>query len=31
MIRTWCVSVWEAWNEGRDQIFNLAKNELGVT
>lgn len=30
MIRSWCVSVWEAWNESHDQILNLAKKELGI-
>lgn len=30
MIRSWCVSVWEAWNESHDQILNLAKEELGI-
>ncbi|MGA2219034.1 MAG: DUF5946 family protein [Terracidiphilus sp.] len=30
MIRSWCVSVWEAWKESRGQIVELARNELGI-
>jgi hypothetical protein len=30
MIRQWCASAWGAWNESREQIFNIAKNELGI-
>jgi hypothetical protein len=30
MIHNWCVSAWEAWNESREQIIELAKNEVGV-
>jgi hypothetical protein len=30
MIHNWCASAWEAWNESREQILNIAKNELGI-
>lgn len=30
MIRAWCVSVWEAWRESRQQIVELVRDELGV-
>jgi hypothetical protein len=31
MIHNWCVSVWEAWRAAREQIVDLARNELGVS
>jgi hypothetical protein len=30
MIRDWCVSVWEAWEESHDQIRGLAKEEVDI-
>lgn len=30
MIHNWCKSVWEAWRCSRDQIVDLAKNELSI-
>jgi hypothetical protein len=30
MIHNWCVSAWEAWGDSREQIVQLARNELGV-
>jgi len=30
MIHDWCVSVWEAWRSARDQIVELARDELGI-
>jgi len=30
MIHDWCASVWTAWNESRDQILTLVKNELNI-
>ena len=30
LIREWCMSVWNAWREERDQIVSLVKNELGI-
>jgi hypothetical protein len=29
-IREWCVSVWNAWREDRDQIVALVSSELGI-
>ena len=29
-IREWCVSVWDAWGESRNQIVDLVKRELDV-
>jgi len=29
-IREWCVSVWHAWGESRNQIADLVKKELDV-
>jgi len=29
-IREWCISVWSAWSEDRDQIVALATKELGI-
>ena len=29
-IREWCVSVWDAWRESRNQIVDLVKKELDV-
>jgi hypothetical protein len=31
MIHTWCESVWEAWNESREQVMSLLKEELNIT
>jgi hypothetical protein len=30
LIREWCISVWNAWSEERDQIVTLVKTELGI-
>lgn len=30
MIRSWCVSVWQAWRESRPQILDLLKKELDI-
>jgi hypothetical protein len=30
-IRDWCASVWQAWREARNQVMELAKNELGIS
>jgi hypothetical protein len=30
MIDRWCISVWEAWKESRNQIAHLAKTELNI-
>ena len=29
-IREWCVSVWHAWRESRNQIVDLVKKELDI-
>jgi Family of unknown function (DUF5946) len=29
-IREWCVSVWDAWGESRNQIVDLVKKELDI-
>lgn len=31
MIRAWCVSVWQAWQESRPQILELLKRELDIS
>jgi ribosomal protein L4 len=30
MIRAWCASVWEVWQDSREKIAGLAKTELDV-
>jgi hypothetical protein len=30
MIHRWCESAWEAWQESRNQIVDLVRNELGI-
>jgi Family of unknown function (DUF5946) len=30
MIRDWCVSVWSAWRDSRNEIVNLVRTELGI-
>ena len=29
-IHDWCVSVWNAWHDSRNQVVELAKSQLGV-
>jgi hypothetical protein len=31
MVRAWCESVWQTWNESRPQIVNLLKLELDIS
>lgn len=30
MIRNWCESVWESWEESRGKIVELVRDELGI-
>lgn len=30
MIHTWCASVWRTWNESREQIVTIARNDLDI-
>jgi hypothetical protein len=30
MIHNWCISVWDAWREARDQIVDVVKLELDI-
>jgi Family of unknown function (DUF5946) len=30
LIREWCMAVWNAWTEQRDQIVSLVRNELDI-
>jgi len=30
MVRAWCMSVWQTWQDSRPQILNLLKQELDI-